>query len=64
MKFSKFLRTPIQLVIFKPPSYCFKETIRSAVKGSFAQRLVPHLIKPGDITGILRKGYSLPRDFS
>ena len=42
----------IQLVIFKPLSYCFKETIWFDVKASFVSRTVSRLIKwdnkPGD----------------
>ena len=39
-----------QFVIFKPFSYCFKETIGFDVKASFARSPVSRLIKPGDIT--------------
>ena len=39
-----------QVVIFKPLSYCFEETIGYDIKGSFASRPVSRLIKPGDIT--------------
>ena len=39
-----------QFVIFKLLSPCFKETIRSDVKASFARHPVSRLIKPGDIT--------------
>ena len=50
-----------KFVIFKPLSYYFEETVQSGVKASFARRLVSCLIKLGRI---LRKGYSIPRDFS
>ena len=40
---AKFLGTPIQFVIFKPLSYCSKETID--VKALFASRPVSHLIR-------------------
>ena len=43
-----------QFVIFKPPSYCFEETVGFSVKASFAGLTVSRLIrwynKPGDIT--------------
>ena len=43
-----------QVVIFKPLSYCFKETIGFDVKASFASRPLSHLIRryktPDDIT--------------
>ena len=39
-----------QFVIFKPLTYCFKETIGFDVKASFAKRPVSPLIKPVDIT--------------
>ena len=43
-----------QLLIFKPLSYCFEETIGFDVKASFVSRPVSRLIrwynKPGDIT--------------
>ena len=45
---------PSQFVIFKPLSYCFKETIEFDVTVSFASRPVSCLIrwynKPGDLT--------------
>ena len=61
-----------QWVIFKSLSYCFKEPIEFDLKASFPSRPVSRLIKwynrPGDTTRwyneiILRKGYSIPRDF-
>ena len=52
-----------QLVIFKPLSYCFEETIGLDVKASFVSRPVSHLIRWYN-KRILRKGYSVPRDFS
>ena len=57
------------LKFLKPLSYCFEETIWFDVKDSFASRPVSRLIKwynkPGDKTKeILRKGYSVPWDFS
>ena len=39
-----------QFLVFKPRSYCFKETMDFDVKVSFARRPVSSLIKPGDIT--------------
>ena len=55
----------IQFAIFKPLSYCCEETIGFDVKVSFARRQVSRLIKPVDITKeFMRKGYSVPRDFS
>ena len=59
--------TPSQFVIFQSLalSYCFEETIGFGGKASFARRPVFHLNKPVDITKKkLRKGYSVPRDFS
>ena len=58
-----------QFVIFKPISYCFKETMGFDVKASFASHPVSHLIgwynKPGDITEeFWKKVYSIPQDFS
>ena len=38
----------IQFTIFKPLSYCCKETIKFDVKVSFARLQVSRLIKPGD----------------
>ena len=55
---------PYQLLSFKPLSYCFEETIGFDVMASFARRPVLRLIKSGDITKCLIKGYSVPRDFS
>ena len=40
----------VQFVVFKPRSYCFKETIGFDVKVSFARPLLSRLIKPGGIT--------------
>ena len=37
-------------VIFKPLSYCFKETIELDVKALFARPPVLRPIKPGDVT--------------
>ena len=39
----------IQFVVFKPLSYCFRETIGFEVKASSWRRPVSSLIKPGDI---------------
>ena len=44
----KFSRS--QFAVFKPLSYCFKETTGFDVKASFARPPMSHLIKPGDIT--------------
>ena len=44
-----------QFVIFKPLSYCFKETVGFDVKATFARRPVSGLIKPGDITKKCKK---------
>ena len=44
IKFSSF-----QFAVFKPQSYCFKETTKFDVKTSFARLPVSHLIKSGDI---------------
>ena len=52
-----------QFVIFKLLSYCFEETIGFDVNASFASRSVSRLIRWYN-KGILRKGYSVPRDFS
>ena len=51
-----------QFVIFKPLSYCFKETGYD-VKASFASCPVLCLIRCYNKT-ILIKGYSVPQDFS
>ena len=50
-------------VIFKPLSYWFEETIGFDVTVSFASHPVSRLIR-WDSRRILRKGYSVPRDFS
>ena len=42
---NKFEKLTFQLVIFKPLSYCFKETLGFDVKVSFASRPVLHLIR-------------------
>ena len=55
--------TPIQFAIFKSLSYCLKETIGFDVKASFADRPVSRLIRWYN-KRILRKGYSVPWDFS
>ena len=52
-----------QFVIFNPLSYCFKEIIGFDVKASFANRPVSRLIRWYNNI-ILRKGYSVARDFS
>ena len=48
------LSNPVQFVIFKPLSYCFKETIGLDVKALFANcpesRLIRWYNEPGDIT--------------
>ena len=51
-----------QFAIFKPWSYCFKETVGFDIKASFASRLLSRLIRW--YNKILRKGYSISRDFS
>ena len=58
-----------QFVIFNPLSYCFKEIICFDLKASFVNRLVSRLIRWYNKTRwynnrILRKGYSVSRDFS
>ena len=60
-----------QFVIFNPLSYCFEEMIGFDVKALFASRPVSRLTgditRPDEITTkfwILRKRYSVPRDFS
>ena len=62
-----FLKTAVSLqelfVIFKPLSYCFEETIGFDVKASSASYLVSRLIKWYN-KRILRKVYSVPREFS
>ena len=50
-------------VIFKPPSYCFEETIGFDVKALFASHPVLCRIRWYN-KRILRKGYSVPWDFS
>ena len=54
------MRVLIQFVVFKPLSYYYEETIGFDVKASFG-------MPPGvasNQTRILRKGYSVQRDFS
>ena len=60
---SQFNYRPLKFAIFKPLSYCFEETIGFNVKVSFASRLLSRQIR-WYIKRILRKGYSVPRDFS
>ena len=58
--FDRILNMPFirQFLLFKLRSYCFEETIGFDVKVLFASRLVSRQ------TRFLRKGYSVPRDFS
>ena len=55
--------TATQFVIFKPLSYWFEETIGFDVKPSFSSCPVSRLIRWYN-KRILRKGSSVPRDFS
>ena len=60
----EFVTYIMQFVIFKPLSYCFKEIIIGfVVKASFASRPLSRLIRWYN-KRILRKGYSIPQDFS
>ena len=52
-----------EFVIFKTLSYCFGETKEFGVKALFARGPVSRLLKRGNEI-ILRKDYSVPRDFS
>ena len=62
-RFSFWPLLHVQLVIFKPLSYWFEETIGFDVKPSFSSCPVSRLIRWYN-KRILRKGSSVPRDFS
>ena len=63
----KYQKLTDQFIIFKPIGYCFEETMGFDVKASFASSPVLRLIRRYNKSGgkqILRKGYSVSRDFS